>query len=49
MNKNIDQIAVDNIRQICLEMIDRAASGHPGIALGSAPILHTIYTKLLNA
>ena len=48
MNKNVDQIAVDNIRQICLEMIDRAASGHPGIALGSAPILHTIYTKLLN-
>ena len=45
---NIDQLAVSNIRQICLEMIDKAASGHPGMALGSAPLLHTIYTKILN-
>ncbi len=48
MNNTIDQISVDNIRQICLEMIDKAKSGHPGMALGSAPLLHTLYTKVLN-
>ncbi|MBP5407840.1 MAG: transketolase [Bacilli bacterium] len=47
-NYNIDQVSVDNIRQICLEMIDKAASGHPGMALGSAPLLHTLYTKVIN-
>ena len=48
MNNTIDAISVDNIRQICLEMIDKAKSGHPGMALGSAPLLHTLYTKVLN-
>lgn len=48
MNNQIDQISVDNIRQICLEMIDKAKSGHPGMALGSTPLLHTLYTKILN-
>ena len=47
-NPNLDKISIDNIRQICLEMIDKAASGHPGMALGSAPLLHTLYTKVLN-
>lgn len=45
---NMDKLSIDNIRQICLEMIDKAASGHPGMALGSAPLLHTLYTKVLN-
>ena len=50
MNKNIsiDQLSVDNIRMLCMEMIDKAQSGHPGMALGSAPLLHTLYTKVLN-
>lgn len=47
-NLNIDLTSISNIRQICLEMIDKAQSGHPGMALGSAPLLHTIYTKILN-
>lgn len=30
-------------------MINKANSGHPGMALGSAPILYTLFTKHLNA
>ena len=47
-NPSIDLTSISNIRQICLEMIDKAASGHPGMALGSAPLMHTLYTKILN-
>ncbi|MBO7078724.1 MAG: transketolase [Bacilli bacterium] len=47
-NPSIDLTSISNIRQICLEMIDKAASGHPGMALGSAPLVHTLYTKILN-
>ena len=47
-NKNIDNLCIDNIRVLCSEMIDRAKSGHPGMAIGAAPILHTLYTRFLN-
>ncbi len=48
-NLNIDQLSISNIRVLCSEMIDKAKSGHPGMAIGSAPILHVLYTKFLNA
>lgn len=48
-NKSIDQLCIDNIRVMCSEMIDKAKSGHPGMAIGSAPILHVLYTQFLNA
>lgn len=47
-NSLINKISIDNIKMVCLEMIDRAKSGHPGMALGSAPIVHTLFTKVLN-
>lgn len=48
-NTLIDQLCIDNIRVLCAEMIDKANSGHPGMAMGSAPILHVLFTKFLNA
>ena len=48
-NKNIDNLCINNIRVLCSEMIDKAKSGHPGMAIGAAPILHTLYTRFLNA
>ena len=45
-NKNIDNLCVDNIRVLCSEMIGKAKSGHPGMAIGAAPILHTLYTNI---
>ena len=34
---------VDNLRALSIDMIHEANSGHPGIALGVAPILYTVY------
>ena len=38
MNKD-DQLCVAAIRATCIDGINKAKSGHPGMALGSAPIL----------
>ncbi len=39
---------VDNLRALSIDMIREANSGHPGMALGAAPILYTLYAKHLN-
>ena len=33
LNNNIDKLCIDNIRVLCSEMIDKAKSGHPGMAM----------------
>ena len=42
-----DSLAVAAIRSLCIDGINKAKSGHPGMALGSAPILYTLYTRHL--
>lgn len=48
MAKYNDKKMIDNIRSLSLDMINEAKSGHPGIALGAAPLLYTLYTYHLN-
>ena len=48
MNKQ-DQLAIATIRSLCIDTINKANSGHPGMALGSAPALYTLFTKHLVA
>ena len=45
---NEDNRNVNNLRILAVDMIENAKSGHPGIALGSAPILYSLYSKVLN-
>ena len=45
--KTIDQLSIATIRSLCIDTINKANSGHPGMALGSAPILYTLFTKHL--
>ena len=39
---------IDEIRCLGIDMIDEAKSGHPGIVLGAAPIIYTLYAHHLN-
>ena len=48
MSKLNDKIMVNDIRSLAIDMIHEAGSGHPGIALGAAPIIYTLYTYHLN-
>lgn len=43
-----DKKIIDNIKCLALDMINQAKSGHPGIVLGAAPILYTLYLKHLK-
>ena len=47
--KEIDQLSVKAIRAMCIDVVNKAKSGHPGMALGSAPILYTLFSKFLVA
>ena len=47
--KDIQELSIATIRSLCIDMINKANSGHPGMALGSAPILYTLFTKHLIA
>ena len=47
MNQNELKI-VDTIRALGIDMIDMAGSGHPGIVLGAAPIIYTLFAKHLK-
>ena len=46
-NSNENKI-IDNLRALSIDMIHEANSGHPGIALGIAPTLYTLYSKHLK-
>ena len=48
MPKLNDKRMINDIRSLSLDMIHEAGSGHPGICLGAAPILYTLYTYHLN-
>lgn len=39
---------VDQIRSLGIDMIAEAGSGHPGIVLGAAPIIYTLYANHLR-
>ena len=45
---SIDNKCVNTLRVLGAEIISDVNSGHPGIVLGAAPILHTLFTKHLN-
>ena len=47
--KKIDVLGVATLRSLCIDGINKAKSGHPGTALGAAPIVYTLYKYYLNA
>ncbi len=44
----INKLAVNTIRFLGVDAINRANSGHPGIILGAAPMAHELFTNHLN-
>ncbi len=45
---DINEKSVSAIRALSLDMIERANSGHPGMALGAAPMVYALYHDILK-
>ncbi|SMS13885.1 transketolase [Levilactobacillus zymae] len=43
-----DQLAINNLRLLSIDMIERAQSGHPGLPLGTAPLLWVLWSRHLR-
>ena len=48
MNKELNQLAADNIRALAVAMVEKAESGHPGGPMGGADYMHILYSEFLN-
>ncbi len=44
----MSQNSINAIKMLSVDTINKANSGHPGMAIGAAPILYTLYSKELN-
>ncbi|WP_172369643.1 transketolase [Sporosarcina jiandibaonis] len=48
MTQNIDQLAINTIRTLSIDAIEKANSGHPGLPMGAAPMAYTLWTKHMH-
>jgi transketolase len=43
--KSVDQTAINTIRFLAVDMVEKANSGHPGAPLGQAPLAYLLWTR----
>ncbi|MGB3161189.1 MAG: transketolase [Carnobacterium sp.] len=48
MFDNTDQLAINTIRTLSMDGVQKANSGHPGLPMGAAPMAYTLWTKHLK-
>lgn len=48
MTQQADQLAINTIRTLSIDAIEKANSGHPGLPMGAAPMAYTLWTKHLR-
>jgi len=44
----LERSAIDTLRFLAVDMVQQAASGHPGLPLGAAPMAYVLWTKFLR-
>ncbi|MGL4971723.1 MAG: thiamine pyrophosphate-dependent enzyme, partial [Culicoidibacterales bacterium] len=44
----MEQVAINSIRTLGIDAIEKANSGHPGIVMGAAPMAYTLWSKTLT-
>lgn len=47
-SKKTDELAVNTIRFLAVDGVQKANSGHPGMPMGCAPIGYMLYAKIMN-
>ncbi len=43
-----DRVAIDTIRFLAVDMVEKAKSGHPGAPMAQAPLAYTLFTRHLR-
>jgi transketolase len=47
-NKQLDQLSVNTIRTLSMDAVQKANSGHPGTAMAMAPVVYTLWQRVLR-
>ncbi len=47
-NPNIEQLAINTIRTLSIDAVQKAKSGHPGTPMALAPLVYTIWNRVMN-
>ena len=45
---DVDLLAINTLRFLAVDMVEKAASGHPGAPLGQAPLAYLLWTRYLR-
>jgi len=45
---DLDQLAIDTIRTLSIDAVQKANSGHPGAPMGAAPMAYVVWTRFLR-
>jgi len=48
MSSTLDQLAVNTIRTLSIDGVQKANSGHPGLPLGAAPMAYVLWNRFLR-
>ncbi len=46
--QSLDQLAIDTIRTLSIDAVQKANSGHPGAPMGAAPMAYVLWTRYLR-
>ena len=46
--KTIEQTAINTVRILAVDAVQKANSGHPGMPMGAAPMGHVLWTEAMN-
>jgi transketolase len=46
--EKLDQLAIDTIRTLSMDAVQKANSGHPGAPMGMAPMAYTLWTRFMR-
>lgn len=44
----MDSLAVNTIRTLAIDAVEKANSGHPGMPMGAAPMAYTLWSQFMN-
>jgi transketolase len=48
VSADLDTLSINVIRGLCMDMVERANSGHPGTPMDIAPVVYTLWQKFLR-